>query len=111
MTIAPGHAGVPDIVRAGSSTCVTVVLITCDQEWNVCRLVRSVLDDPSTVEREIVLVDSASTDSTVALALEYPISVVRLRPGQPLTAAAGRYLGHLRGTGDATLFLDGDMEL
>jgi len=56
-------------------------------------------------------VDSASTDETVALACTYPIEVVQLHPDQRLTAAAGRYVGQMRTTGNLLLFLDGDMEL
>jgi glycosyltransferase involved in cell wall biosynthesis len=91
---------------------LSVILISRNQEWNIARLVESVLREtaplPST---EIVLVDSASTDRTTEIAARYPITVLRLRPNQRLTAAAGRYVGYKRTTGNLVLFLDGDMEL
>lgn len=91
---------------------LSVVLISRNQEWNIARLVESVLREtaplPST---EIVLVDSASTDRTTEIAARYPITVLKLRPNQRLTAAAGRYVGYKQTTGDLVLFLDGDMEL
>jgi hypothetical protein len=91
---------------------LTVVLITRNQEWNVRRLVESVLADcPATPATEVVLVDSASSDATVALAAAYPITVLSLASDQRLTAAVGRYVGHAHGRGTCTLFLDGDMEL
>lgn len=91
---------------------LSVVLITRNQEWNVARLVESVLErTASLASREIVLVDSASEDGTVVQAARYPIRVYRLHADQRLSAAAGRYVGFKRTTGDLVLFLDGDMEL
>jgi len=91
---------------------LSVVLISKNQEWNIARLVESVLKETDRLPaREIVLVDSASTDRTTEIAARYPIAVLKLCPGQRLTAAAGRYVGTRQTTGDLVLFLDGDMEL
>lgn len=90
---------------------LSVVLISKDQEWNIARLVESVLRETDHIpEREIVLVDSASTDRTTEIAARYPITVLKMHPAQRLTAAAGRYVGFKRTTGNLVLFLDGDME-
>jgi glycosyltransferase involved in cell wall biosynthesis len=90
---------------------LSVVLISKNQAWNVARLIESVLQATVAIpSKEIILVDSASTDETAELAGRYPISVVRLQPG-PLTPAAGRYVGYKRTQGELVLFLDGDMEL
>src|SRR5205823_6133954 len=91
---------------------LSIVLITKNQAWNIPRLIGSVLQATSLFpSREIVLVDSNSTDETVKFAGRYPINVVRLRPGQRLSPAAGRYIGYKRTRGEFVLFLDGDMEL
>lgn len=91
---------------------LSVVVITRNQEWNVARLIESVLEMTSSAEsREIILVDSASTDKTTEIASRYPMRVVRLHPDQHLCAAAGRYVGYQQTTGRFVLFLDGDMEL
>lgn len=91
---------------------LSVVLISKDQEWNISRLVESVLKETALLPaKEIVLVDSASTDQTTEIAASYPITVLKLCPGQRLTAAAGRYIGYKQTIGDMVLFLDGDMEL
>lgn len=98
--------------REAPSARVTVVLITRNQAWNVRQLVDSVVAElPSTSAAEVILVDSASTDGTVELVHDRPITIVRLRPDQRLTAAAGRYVGNALAKGDLTLFLDGDMQL
>jgi glycosyltransferase involved in cell wall biosynthesis len=91
---------------------VAVVLIARNQAFNVARLIESVLretrDLPGT---EVVFVDSASDDGTPELASRYPITVLRLDADQPLTAAAGRYVGFHESSAELVLFLDGDMEL
>jgi glycosyltransferase involved in cell wall biosynthesis len=91
---------------------LSVVLISRNQEWNIARLIESVLARTASVaEREIVLVDSASTDRTVEIACGYPVTVLRLSTDQRLTSHAGRYTGFKNTTGEYVLFLDGDMEL
>jgi glycosyltransferase involved in cell wall biosynthesis len=90
---------------------LAVVLISKNQAWNITRLVESVLRETAWVSsREIVLVDSASTDKTVDIACHYPINILRLWHDQHLTPAAGRYVGYTHTMGDYVLFLDGDME-
>ncbi len=91
---------------------LSVVLISRNQDWNVARLIESVLRETASLpSKDIVLVDSASTDRTTEIAATYPITVLKLQPDQRLTAAAGRYVGYKHTTGDLVLFLDGDMEL
>lgn len=91
---------------------LSVVLITKNQEWNVPRLVESVLAQTASLpSAEVLIVDSASTDRTVELASDYKIRVIRLDSDQRLTAGMGRYVGANQTTSDLILFLDGDMEL
>lgn len=91
---------------------LSVVVITRNQAWNIARLIESVLQHTATLQaREIVVVDSASTDATVAIASAFPIDVIRLSSEQRLTAALGRFVGYQHTSGAYVLFLDGDMEL
>lgn len=55
----------------------------------------------------VVLVDSDSSDETVAIAARYPLTVYRYR-GPVLTAAAGRRIGFEKVSARYVLFLDGD---
>jgi len=91
---------------------LSVVLITKNQAWNVSRLIESVLEATSSLSStEVTLVDSASTDETVEMAKCYPISILRLHGGQPLSPAIGRYVGYKHAKGEYILFLDGDTRL
>jgi len=91
---------------------LSVVLISRNQAWSIVRLMDSVIRETASVpSREIILVDSASTDETVKLAGAYPIRTLRLQPGQPLSPAIGRYVGYKQAQGEYVLFLDGDTEL
>lgn len=91
---------------------LSVVLISKNQAWNISRLIESVLTGTSCVsEKEIILVDSASTDETVELASRYPVTILRLQPGQRLSPAIGRYVGYKQTRGEYVLFLDGDTQL
>jgi len=91
---------------------LSIILISHNQSWNIPRLIESVLHETTFVqEREILLVDSASSDGTAELAATFPIRVLRLPASQRLTAAAGRYVGCKHTSGKLVLFLDGDMEM
>jgi glycosyltransferase involved in cell wall biosynthesis len=91
---------------------LSIVLISKNQAWNISRLIESVLQEAECVDsHEVILVDSASTDKTVEMAIRYPVNILRLRPGQKLSPAIGRYVGYQRTQGQFVLFLDGDMEL
>ena len=91
---------------------LSVILITKNQEWNVSRLIQSILNNIKWIHSsEVYLVDSASTDRTVEIACQFPINVLELQPSQPLTASAGRYTGYQYTSGRYVLFLDGDMAL
>jgi glycosyltransferase involved in cell wall biosynthesis len=93
-------------------TQLSVVLISRNQAWSIRRLIESVLVGTSCVSsKEIILVDSASTDETVELAKRYPVTIFRLKFGQRLSPAIGRYVGYRQTQGEFVLFLDGDMEL
>lgn len=60
---------------------------------------------------EVILVDSASTDRTVDLAREYPITVLQIPDGETISCGAGRYVGGTAARGELVLHVDGDMRL
>jgi glycosyltransferase involved in cell wall biosynthesis len=91
---------------------ITVVIITKNQAWNIGRLLKSVVRETQDMSSaEVVVVDSASVDTTVEIACEYAIRILRLHPNQHLGPAAGRFVGYRHTTKSPILFLDGDMEM
>jgi glycosyltransferase involved in cell wall biosynthesis len=91
---------------------LSVVLIARNQAWNIRRLIESVIKGTSCASSvEIIFVDSASTDETVELARRYPVHIFRLKFGQRLSPAIGRYVGYKQTRGKYVLFLDGDTQL
>lgn len=60
---------------------------------------------------EVILVDSNSTDNTVDIALDYPVTIYQLPKEAPITPAAGRFVGTHAARGERLLFVDGDMVL
>jgi glycosyltransferase involved in cell wall biosynthesis len=91
---------------------VSVVLISRNQQGTIGRLIESVLRETAALDlRELILVDSASSDHTVEVARGWPVSVLSLPDSDWLCAAAGRFAGFAATTGEYVLFLDGDMEL
>lgn len=60
---------------------------------------------------EVIVVDSNSTDRTVEIATEYPVTVVRIPDDDLTTPGAGRYVGTELASADRLLYVDGDMRL
>jgi glycosyltransferase involved in cell wall biosynthesis len=83
-----------------------------DEEQNISRCIESILSSTKTIEsREILLVDSCSSDKTVEIAKQYPINIVQLGENWPHSPSAGRFTGVNNTNGKYVLIIDGDMEL
>jgi len=96
----------------GPKNILAVIIITRNEAQHIGRCLASVLREVQNLpDTEVMLVDSASTDGTIDIAREFPISIIQLQPHWPLTPGAGRYLGTQATSGEYVLFLDGDTEL
>lgn len=62
-------------------------------------------------EAEVIVADSRSEDATVEVALQFPVTVVRLGAQEPRGCGTGVQMGFQHSVGDFVLVLDGDMEL
>jgi len=87
---------------------LSAVIICRNEEKIIGRCIESVLEETGHAS-EVILVDSASTDGTVAVARRFPITVVQLDGTSLLSPSAGRYIGSKFCTRDFVFFLDGDM--
>ncbi len=88
---------------------LSIVIITRNEARRIGPCIESALVAGSHFPgTEVVLVDSASTDGTLEIAREFPITILQLKPDWPLTPGAGRYIGTLATRSDYVLFVDGD---
>lgn len=94
----------------------SVVIITKNEEKNIERCLTSVnmVFKELDFSREIILVDSNSSDLTVKKAINLKIDklmVLRIVDANSYNAAIGRNVGNSFAKGKFLLFLDGDMKL
>jgi glycosyltransferase involved in cell wall biosynthesis len=91
---------------------VSIIIIARNEERNIARCLESILKASEFInDREIILVDSASTDKTIEIAKAYPIKILLLKNSFLLSPSAGRYAGFLHAKGKYIQFQDGDTEL
>lgn len=95
------------------NTCnLSVVIISRNEERNIAGCIESVLKATEVIDNpEIILVDSASTDRTIEIAEQYPISILQLKSSWHLSPAAGFYIGFLHMNGKYIQFQCGDTVL
>ncbi|MFC6823449.1 glycosyltransferase [Halopelagius fulvigenes] len=91
---------------------VSVVVVTYNEADRIGRCLDSVFELCEEVPSfEVILVDSNSSDDTVDIAREYPITVLRIPSDDLSTPSAGRYVGTNVADGEFVLFVDGDMDV
>ncbi len=88
---------------------LSVVVIGRNEEAYLAGSLHSVLAAAETAGgAEVVYVDSASTDDSVAIASRLGVRVLMMSPEWRLTPAAGRHIGFHHTSGDLVMFVDGD---
>jgi len=101
-----------NVFKENPNISLSIVIISRNEEANIARTIESVIQIAELWRgTELLLVDSNSTDNTIAIAAQYPISILRLKPSWFLSAAAGRFIGTKFTKGDLIQFIDGDMAL
>jgi cellulose synthase/poly-beta-1,6-N-acetylglucosamine synthase-like glycosyltransferase len=94
---------------AGPGSALSIVIVTRNEEAAIARCIESALTAVAGRDAEVVLVDSASTDRTVEIASQYPITILQIDREAELSPAAGRFIGARETSGAFLHFLDGDM--
>lgn len=89
---------------------ISVVVIGRNEGPRLAACLQSVRQVRDVAVRELIYVDSSSTDGSPELALSFGATVVVVHPERP-TAAFGRNAGWSRATSELILFLDGDTVL
>ncbi|RDI69714.1 glycosyltransferase [Halopelagius longus] len=90
---------------------VSVVVVTYNEADRISRCLDSVFELCEGMPFEVILVDSNSSDGTVDIAREYPITVLQIPSDDLSTPSAGRYVGTHAADGEFVLFVDGDMDV
>jgi glycosyltransferase involved in cell wall biosynthesis len=96
--------------EAADQRVLSVVIIGRNEGRRLARCFESIARVENVTIREVIYVDSASTDGSVELASRYGAHSITVRAERP-TAALGRNTGWRRTTSDLVLFLDGDTVL
>jgi glycosyltransferase involved in cell wall biosynthesis len=95
--------------NAGPPT-ISIVVIGRNEGSRLAKCLESIQQVRGVSTKEIIYVDSSSTDGSPELAARYGAIVIVVRPERP-TAAIGRNAGWRRAQSDLVLFLDGDTVL
>ena len=90
---------------------LSVIIKTLNEEANIERAIVSSLKAVIPYGGEVIVADSASTDSTVELAMKFPVTVVQLARPNDRCCGVGAQLGYQHSRGEFVYILDGDMEL
>jgi GT2 family glycosyltransferase len=90
---------------------VSIIIKALNEEGHIAAAIESAIAALDGVGGEIVLADSASTDRTVDIGVNYPIKIVTLISRADRSCGAGVQLGYQYSAGDYICLLDGDMQL
>lgn len=105
-------AAATSAVQEADCPALSVVVVTRNEADRVEDCLESVFSACRHVSSfEVILVDSNSTDGTVDLVADYPITVLTIPSEELCTPGAGRFVGTRHADADRILFVDGDMVL
>ena len=110
MSTEPPAAGMGPAPDTGSVR-VTVIIKALNEEAHIGAAVSSALAAIGTLGGEVILADSGSTDRTVDIARQFPITVLQLKNPAERRCGIGPQLGYQMARGEFVYILDGDMEL
>jgi glycosyltransferase involved in cell wall biosynthesis len=90
---------------------ISFIIKALNEEDNIAKCIESCLREAEGYESEIILVDSLSTDRTVEIAKEYPITILQFLNRCDASCGSAPQLGYQYSTGAYIFLIDGDMEL
>jgi glycosyltransferase involved in cell wall biosynthesis len=113
MVDGPASASPPaapyDVVHPAPKLSVVVKALNEAAKIEAC--LKSILAATDPASTEIIVADSLSDDATVAIASQYPVTVVQLTRPADRGCGTAAQLGFQYARGERILLLDGDMEL
>lgn len=90
---------------------VSVILKTLNEEARIGPAIESVLAALEGIGGEVIVADGGSRDRTLAVAANYPVRAVQLRPAVPPSCGIGPQLGFQYSREPFVCLIDGDMLL
>ena len=105
------NAPVPRETSAPAPCCVSIIIKALNEEEHIEDTIESALRAIATVDGEVILADSFSTDSTVERAMRYPVRIVQLNHAHERRCGVGPQLGYQHSRGTFVYILDGDMQM
>lgn len=95
---------------ASNSLKVSIVIKALNEEKKIATAIQSSLDAVASIEGEVILADSCSTDHTIEIASQFDIKIVQLAKPEERCCGIGPQLGYQVSQGEYVYILDGDME-
>ncbi|SOD40083.1 glycosyltransferase family 2 protein [Nitrosovibrio sp. Nv4] len=90
---------------------VSILIKALNEEARIANCLAAAVREAQSLDGEVILVDSLSTDRTVEIARTYPIRIVQFSCLGDRGCGAAVQLGYQFAQGDYIYILDGDMEL
>lgn len=90
---------------------VSVIIKAYNEQDCIARSIESAIAAIETLDGEVILADSLSTDHTIDIAKKYPITIVQAVNAKDRRCGIGPQLGFQHAKGDFIYILDADMEL
>ena len=99
------------LAQNSQTTMLSIVIKTLNEERNIARCIEAILSTFNDIKYEIIIADSGSSDCTIEIASNYPVTIVQLANPAEKSCGIGPQLGFQHSHGEFVLILDADMVL
>ena len=90
---------------------VSILIKALNEEQHIAAAIESALEAIRNIEGEVILADGGSSDRTIDIARQYPITIVQLNRMEDRSCGSGAQLGFQYSCGEFLMLIDGDMQL
>lgn len=90
---------------------ISIIIKALNEQRRIAACIESALVDAAALRAEVIVVDSLSTDDTVAIARRYPVRIVQFARKQDIGCGAAVQMGYQFARGRYLYVLDADMAL
>lgn len=90
---------------------IAIIIKALNEEKYIKQCIMSAMRALKGLHGEIILIDSKSSDNTVAIAKKFPIRIIQLKNEKDRCCGVGPQLGYMYSNADFLYILDGDMIL